>query len=124
MRPTPPYCPASSNCSATSYHSAATIDPAAVVGAPTAILIIWITVATTIISAGSYNGAPSNNRSASDGRAPVIHGTTSTGMAAIRATASVATPASVSAAAPTAGPNLHNLGRISRMKFDDIFRDH
>jgi hypothetical protein len=46
-------------------------------------------------------------------------------MAAIRATASVAAPASVSAAAPTtAGPNLHNLGRITRMKFDDIFWDH
>jgi hypothetical protein len=110
MRAAPTYCRAASYHCATSYHGTAAINSAAIVSASTAILIVWITVATAIISARTYN-SPSHDGSPSNGHATAIRGTTSVSTASVSA-------ASVTAAA--AGPDLHNLILISRNRFGEM----
>ena len=115
-RAAPTYCSAASNCGTTSYHSTATIHSATIVAASTAILIVWITVATAImgtaiiataiISGTTCNHSPSSDRSSAIRDTTPIRGTTPNCTASIRGT----TPNCTTSAAAHAH---HNLSRRS-----------
>jgi hypothetical protein len=82
------YCGSAANSGATSYNRAAAVNSGTSrVGSSTAILIIRITIATSVVTA-AHNCCASNNRPPSNGRSTAINGTTANCGASVDAAAS------------------------------------